>query len=132
MGALGIDRADFLREDEIVIFEKSVEKFLDEHAPPACIDSWRREGIVERSFWREAGKAGLLCLETPDEYGGPGGDFRHEVVLMEAVARRQVSGSPPRCTTPSSRPTSCTTARTSRRGAGCRRWRPANSSAPSQ
>jgi acyl-CoA dehydrogenase len=92
MGALDIDRADFLREDEIVIFEKSVEKFFDEHAPPARIESWRREGIVERSFWREAGEAGLLCLEAPEEYGGAGGDFRHEVVLMEAVARRQVSG----------------------------------------
>jgi len=92
MAALDIDRAEFLREDEIVIFARSVEKFFDEHAPPERVESWRRDGIVERSFWREAGEAGLLCLAVPEEYGGPGGDFRHEVVLMEAIARRQVSG----------------------------------------
>src|SRR5271165_6642450 len=92
MAALDIDRAEFLREDEIVIFARSVENFFDEHAPPERVESWRRDGIVERSFWREAGEAGLLCLAVPEEYGGPGGDFRHEVVLMEAIARRQVSG----------------------------------------
>ena len=92
MAALDIERADFLKDDDIVIFENSVGKFFDEHAPPERIESWRREGIVERSFWREAGEAGLLCLAVPEEYGGPGGDFRHEVVLMEAIAKKQISG----------------------------------------
>ncbi len=87
MAALDIERADFLKDDDIVIFENSVGKFFDEHAPPERIESWRREGIVERSFWREAGEAGLLCLAVPEEYGGAGGDFRHEVVLMEAIAQ---------------------------------------------
>ena len=92
MAALDIDRAEFLREDEIAIFANSVEGFFERHAPPERVEKWRREGIVERSFWREAGEAGLLCLAVPEAYGGPGGDFRHEVVLMEAIARRQVSG----------------------------------------
>ncbi len=92
MAALDIDRPDFLMDEEIVIFRRSVEKFFDGHAPPARVDSWRRAGIVERSFWREAGRAGLLCLETPEALGGPGGDFRHEVVVMETVARKEISG----------------------------------------
>ena len=92
MGALDIDRAGFLQEDELLIFGTSVEKFLEAHAPPERVESWRRDGMVERAFWREAGEAGLLCLAVPEEYGGPGGDFRHEVVLIEAIARRQVSG----------------------------------------
>ena len=92
MAALDVERADFLREDDILIFEKSVERFLDDHAPPERVEQWRRAGIVERSMWREAGKAGLLCLAIPEEYGGANGDFRHEVVMMEQVARKEISG----------------------------------------
>jgi acyl-CoA dehydrogenase len=92
MPALNIDRADFLRDEDIVIFEDSAGKFLDEHAPPARVEKWREAGIVERAIWREAGEAGLLCLAIPETYGGAGGDFRHEVVLMEQIARKEVSG----------------------------------------
>ena len=53
---------------------------------------WRAAGIVERAFWREAGEAGPLCLSVPEAYGGAGGDFRHEAVLMEEIARKGVSG----------------------------------------
>jgi acyl-CoA dehydrogenase len=92
MPALNIDRADFLRDEDIVIFEDSAAKFLDEHAPPARVEKWREAGIVERAMWREAGEAGLLCLAIPETYGGAGGDFRHEVVLMEQIARKEISG----------------------------------------
>jgi len=89
---LAVDRPDFLKHEEIVIFGRSVGKFFDEHAPAERVESWRREGIVERSMWREAGEAGLLCLDVPEQYGGAGGDFRHEAIVMEEIARRQVSG----------------------------------------
>jgi acyl-CoA dehydrogenase len=92
MPVLNVDRADFLREEDIVIFEESVAKFLDEHAPPSRVEKWREAGIVERAMWREAGEAGPLCLAIPEAYGGAGGDFRHEVVLMEQVTRKEVSG----------------------------------------
>ncbi len=42
-------------------------------------------GVVERAMWTEAGEAGLLCLPMPEEYGGAGGDYRHEVVFMEQL-----------------------------------------------
>jgi acyl-CoA dehydrogenase len=92
MAALNIDRADFLKQEEIIIFEDSVGKFLDEHAPESRVAKWRAAGIVERAMWREAGEAGLLCLSVPQEYGGSGGDFRYEVVLMEQLAKKDVSG----------------------------------------
>ncbi len=43
-------------------------------------------------MWREAGAAGLLCLAIPETYGGAGGDYRHEVVFMETIARKGVDG----------------------------------------
>ncbi len=92
MPTLNIDRAEILRDEDIIIFEDSAAKFLDEHAPPARVEKWRQAGIVERAVWREAGEAGLLCLAIPEAYGGAGGDFRHEVVLMEQIARKEVSG----------------------------------------
>jgi len=92
MSVLNILRPDFMREESVAQFEDMVGKFLTAHAPESRVAKWRKEGIVERAMWTEAGEAGLLCLMTPEEYGGAGGDYRHEVVLMEAIARRQVSG----------------------------------------
>ena len=92
MSVLGLERADFMREEDLLIFEQSVEKFLDAHAPPSRTEKWRRDGVVERSMWREAGAAGLLCPSVPEAYGGAGGDFRHEVIVSEQIARKETSG----------------------------------------
>ncbi len=92
MSVLNINRAPCLNDEDIVIFGDSVARFLDEHAPPERVERWRQAGIVEREAWREAGEAGLLCLAVPEAYGGGGGDFRHEVVVMEQIARKEVSG----------------------------------------
>jgi acyl-CoA dehydrogenase len=75
-----------------VLFEDSVAKFFDQHAPEERVAQWRRDKIVEREMWREAGAAGLLCLSMPEAYGGAGGDYRHEVVFMEQMATKGVDG----------------------------------------
>jgi acyl-CoA dehydrogenase len=92
MSVLSIERPAFMREDDVVILERSIGKFLDERAPEARAAKWRDDGIVERAMWREAGEAGLLCLGLPRDYGGGGGDFRHETVLNEQLARRSLNG----------------------------------------
>ncbi len=92
MPVMAFDRPDYLREEEIVLFEDSVGKFFDQHAPEARVAKWRSDKIVEREMWLEAGTAGLLCLSTPETYGGAGGDYRHEVVFMEQLAKKGVDG----------------------------------------
>src|SRR5579863_10016929 len=92
MSVLAFDRPDYLRQEDIVLFEDSVAKFCDQHAPEERVAKWRRDKIVEREMWREAGAAGLLCLAIPEAYGGAGGDYRHEVVFMEQIARKGVDG----------------------------------------
>jgi acyl-CoA dehydrogenase len=52
----------------------------------------RKRGNVGHAVWRKAGELGLLCTDIPEEYGGGGGDFRHEAVLSEECARRGISG----------------------------------------
>jgi acyl-CoA dehydrogenase len=90
LSALTIERPEYMRQDDVVILEQSIGKFLDDRVPEAHAAKWREERMVERAMWREAGEAGLLCLGMPREYGG-GGDFRHETILNEQLARRGLS-----------------------------------------
>ena len=42
--------------------------------------------------WREAAEQGLLCLSMPEAYGGGGGDFGHDAVLLIEQAKANLSG----------------------------------------
>jgi acyl-CoA dehydrogenase len=42
---------------------------------------------VDRELWRKAGEIGLHCVSIPEAYGGGGGTFAHEAVLLEEQAR---------------------------------------------
>lgn len=86
--ALNVATPSYLADEEFGMFAQSVRQFLDRHAPRAKLDQWRRDGIVERDLWTKAGEAGLLGLSTSADYGGVGGDFRHEVVLIEETTKR--------------------------------------------
>ncbi|OYW29907.1 MAG: acyl-CoA dehydrogenase [Caulobacter sp. 12-67-6] len=92
MSVLDVAKPAFMAEEDIAIFEDAVGKFFDEHAPEATVAQWRKNHCVDRSMWTKAGEAGLLGLSTPEEYGGAGGDYRHEVVLMEQLGLKGVDG----------------------------------------
>jgi acyl-CoA dehydrogenase len=49
-------------------------------------DRWMEQKQVDRELWNKAGEVGLLCLSIPEEYGGGGGNFAHETVLIEEQA----------------------------------------------
>jgi acyl-CoA dehydrogenase len=89
---LEVAEPEFMVEEELRIFADSVAEFLKREAPPERVQKWRDAGIVERDFWTNAGQQGLLGVSVPQEYGGAGGDFRHDVILIDQVARRDISG----------------------------------------
>jgi len=77
-----------LRNDELRMFADAVNAFLDDHATPEATARWRADGAVSEETWRCAGRAGLLGVSIPEEYGGAGADFRFEMVLMECLGRK--------------------------------------------
>ncbi|MFI9381678.1 acyl-CoA dehydrogenase family protein [Kutzneria sp. NPDC052558] len=42
---------------------------------------------IDRDLWRRFGELGLVCISIPEQYGGGGGTFAHEAVLIEEQAR---------------------------------------------
>ncbi|WNV89607.1 acyl-CoA dehydrogenase family protein [Umezawaea sp. Da 62-37] len=50
-------------------------------------ERWAEQKQVDRELWTKAGEVGLLCLSIPEEYGGGGGTFAHEAVVLEEQAR---------------------------------------------
>jgi len=79
-------------DEEIAVFGDAVGKFFEQHAPPKRVESWRENGQVDREFWTEAGAAGILGMTVPTEYGGHGGDFRHDLVVLDQQAEKGVDG----------------------------------------
>jgi alkylation response protein AidB-like acyl-CoA dehydrogenase len=46
-----------------------------------------KQGHTDRKLYHRAGSLGLLGLSVPEEFGGGGGDFSHETVLIEQQTR---------------------------------------------
>ncbi|MEE4201740.1 acyl-CoA dehydrogenase family protein [Erythrobacter sp.] len=92
MPVIDVPQPEFMEDEEISIFADAVGKFYQQHAPEKRVEKWREDGQVEREFWREAGQAGLLGVSVPEEYGGHGGDFRHDMVVLDQQAKHEVDG----------------------------------------
>lgn len=76
---------------DLALYQDTVVRFIEQEMQPHD-EAARKLGHVGHKIWRKAGALGLLCSDIPEEYGGAGGDFRHEAVLYEAMARRGLSG----------------------------------------
>ena len=91
-GVLNVAAPDFLAGEECVLFEESVERFVRDVVPPATMQRFRAEGIVDRAAWRKAAENGLLGVSIPAEYGGAGGDFRHEAIILRQFGLHGLDG----------------------------------------
>ena len=72
--------------EELEAFRSTVRKFIATEVAPNR-QRWRQQRCVDRQAWIKAGQAGLLGASIPMEFGGGGGTFRHETVIMEEFAR---------------------------------------------
>lgn len=89
MSVLQVEKPAWMTED-VEIFADAVGKFCEKELEPH-IEAWEKQEVVDREVWRKAGAAGLLCPSTPAEYGGGGGSFAHEAVLINEFNRRGIT-----------------------------------------
>lgn len=80
IATLGFGREPFEPEHEA--YRESFRRFLQRNVEPN-LKQWEKDGYYPADLFREAGKAGLLCPGIPVEYGGGGGDERHQIILHE-------------------------------------------------
>ena len=88
---LGVPAAAWRQDEEISMFSHAVGQFFERECVPH-VEEWRESGVVPRDIWLKAGEAGLLCASTSEQYGGAGGDFRHEAIIIEEQAHKGVDG----------------------------------------
>lgn len=84
-----IERTIFSEEHNI--FRESVRRFLEKQIAPHHA-AWEEAGVVDRSAWLAAGREGLLCMTIPEEYGGLGLDRLFPTILLEELARFNLTG----------------------------------------
>jgi len=77
-------------DDELDLFRDAARRFVENEIVPND-PRWREQHHVDRELWNQAGAVGLLCTDIPAEYGGVGGDARHEAVVVEEMGRRGIS-----------------------------------------
>ena len=73
------------------MLQDSVRRYIADRWVPRAAE-FRAAGKLGPEVWRDAGAHGLLCVSTPAEYGGGGGDFGHEAVILLEQARANISG----------------------------------------
>jgi acyl-CoA dehydrogenase len=83
-------RRDIFTEEH-EIFRAQVRRFAEREIEPR-VTEWNRRGITDRETWRRMGAEGFLGACMPETYGGGGGDFLYDAIVMEELAWRRAHG----------------------------------------
>jgi acyl-CoA dehydrogenase len=84
-----MDRLQISDDEDLRMFRRTVAQFVEKELLPHQA-RWRAQHGPELEAWKKAGGAGLLLVDVPEEYGGGGGSFAHEAVVLDELARNCV------------------------------------------
>jgi acyl-CoA dehydrogenase len=76
--------------DELRTFRSTVRQFIQNEFVPHQT-RWREQHRPDLEAWAAAGAIGLLLTDVPEWYGGGGGTFACEAVVLEELARAGIN-----------------------------------------
>jgi acyl-CoA dehydrogenase len=71
--------------EEVAMYRRTVRQFVEKEFAPHQA-RWREQHRPDAEAWKNAGRAGLLLPDIPEDFGGGGGTFAHEAVVLEELA----------------------------------------------
>ncbi|MEV5004010.1 acyl-CoA dehydrogenase family protein [Nocardioides sp. LML1-1-1.1] len=74
------------KDESVLALSETADKFVATEIT-ANRERWEQQQYVDRDVWLKAGELGLLCCSIPEEYGGGGGSFAHDLAVFEAQAK---------------------------------------------
>ncbi|CAC5392301.1 ACADL [Mytilus coruscus] len=77
--------------EEHDMFRENVRRFFQEEVLPHH-SKWEKEGQLSREVWEKAGANGLLGVNTPEKFGGVGGDLLSTAITWEEQMYVNCSG----------------------------------------
>ncbi|XP_070174399.1 long-chain specific acyl-CoA dehydrogenase, mitochondrial-like [Littorina saxatilis] len=77
--------------EEHDMFRKTARRFFQEEVLPFHTE-WEKAGQVSAEVWQKAGEMGLLGVNTPEEFGGLGGDYLMTNIVGEEQAYVNCTG----------------------------------------
>src|SRR5690242_3944843 len=76
-------------DEGVQAFRNTVRQFIQKEFSPQQA-RWQKQQRPDIEAWTAAGRVGLLLPDVPEEYGGGGGTFSHECVVIEELAQAGV------------------------------------------
>jgi len=78
-----IERRPYASEEHKLV-KDAIDQFLAKEAIPNY-EKWENEKMIPKSFWKQMGEQGFLCMDMPAEYGGGGFDFTFSSLILERL-----------------------------------------------
>jgi acyl-CoA dehydrogenase len=76
--------------DDVGTFRKAVRQFIHKEFVPHQA-RWCAQHHPDKHAWLAAGAIDMLLPDVPEEYGGGGGTFAHEAVVLEELAQAGIN-----------------------------------------